>query len=168
VCRSLLAQLGISDFQSKKDLINACMASSHVPFFLDFKLTRSCRGRQCVDGSFPDFFTGACCSGNSFGWACWLGSSWAVKCSSIARQSISLNGSVTTEVPSPAGLNSELLRRPAGASSSAIIFDYFDDAALTRRGRMDMLEIKRQVKFLNQSYINPQQALSGRSLIISV
>jgi hypothetical protein len=53
-----LAQVGINDFKDKKDLINACMASAHVPFFLDFKLSRSCRGRQCVDGSFPDFFTG--------------------------------------------------------------------------------------------------------------
>lgn len=54
-------QIGISDFKDKKDLINTCMASSHVPFFLDFKLARSCRGRQCVDGSFPDFFTGVNC-----------------------------------------------------------------------------------------------------------
>mmetsp|Transcript_11166 Transcript_11166/g.30474 ORF Transcript_11166/g.30474 Transcript_11166/m.30474 type:complete len:424 (+) Transcript_11166:123-1394(+) len=52
------SQVGISDFKDKEDLINACMASSHVPFFLDFKLTRQCRGRACVDGSFPDFFTG--------------------------------------------------------------------------------------------------------------
>jgi hypothetical protein len=56
--RLLPTQVGINDFKDKKDLINACMASAHVPFFLDFKLARNCRGRQCVDGSFPDFFTG--------------------------------------------------------------------------------------------------------------
>ncbi len=56
-----MKQIGISDFKDKKDLINACMSSSHVPFFLDYKLSRTCRGKQCVDGSFPDFFTGVNC-----------------------------------------------------------------------------------------------------------
>ncbi|KAL6758103.1 acyl transferase/acyl hydrolase/lysophospholipase [Haematococcus lacustris] len=88
-------QVGISDFKDKKDLINACMASSHVPFFLDLKLSRPCRGRLCVDGSFPDFFT---------------------------------------------GLNSELLTVREGGP--AVVFDYFDDRALPRKGRMDMLEVK--------------------------
>jgi len=90
-------QIGVSDFKDKRDLINACMASSHVPVVLDYKLTRPYRGKACVDGSFPDFFT---------------------------------------------GLNSELLRTPQGVGSSAVVFDYFDDSKLTRRGRMDMLEIK--------------------------
>jgi hypothetical protein len=54
-------QIGISDFKDKKDLINACMASSHIPWLLDWKATRMCRGRPCVDGSFPDFFTGENC-----------------------------------------------------------------------------------------------------------
>ena len=37
------------------------MASAHVPLLLDKQLTRSCRGSQYVDGSFPDFFTGQNC-----------------------------------------------------------------------------------------------------------
>ena len=51
-------QMGVNDYRDKADLINACMASAHVPFLLDYKLTRECRGRRCMDGSFPDFFTG--------------------------------------------------------------------------------------------------------------
>lgn len=34
------------------------MASSHIPIFLDYKFARFCRGKYCIDGSFPDFFTG--------------------------------------------------------------------------------------------------------------
>ncbi|KAG1678201.1 hypothetical protein FOA52_016138 [Chlamydomonas sp. UWO 241] len=55
-----LQQIGISDFRDKQDLIDAIMASSHVPFVLDLKSTRTCRGRECVDGSLPDFFYGNC------------------------------------------------------------------------------------------------------------
>lgn len=51
-----LAQVGITDFKSKADLINVAMASSHIPIFLDMKVARKCRGSYCVDGSFPDFF----------------------------------------------------------------------------------------------------------------
>jgi len=54
-------QLAISDFQDKHDLINVAMASAHVPLFLDWKMSRPCRGVQCVDGSFPDFFTNDNC-----------------------------------------------------------------------------------------------------------
>jgi hypothetical protein len=54
-------QLAISDFQDKHDLINVAMASAHVPVFLDWKMSRPCRGVQCVDGSFPDFFTNDNC-----------------------------------------------------------------------------------------------------------
>lgn len=49
-------QVSISDFSDKSDLINVAMASAHVPLFLDWKMSRPCRGVQCVDGSFPDFF----------------------------------------------------------------------------------------------------------------
>jgi hypothetical protein len=49
-------QVSISDFADKQDLINVAMASAHVPLFLDWKMSRPCRGVQCVDGSFPDFF----------------------------------------------------------------------------------------------------------------
>lgn len=55
-----MRQVGISDFRDKQDLINAIMASSHVPYVLDLKATRKCRGWQCVDGSLPDFFYGNC------------------------------------------------------------------------------------------------------------
>ena len=48
-----MGQVGISDFTDKKDLINAAMASSHIPLLLDLKFARSCRGKLCVDGSFP-------------------------------------------------------------------------------------------------------------------
>jgi len=54
-------QLWINDFRDKTDLINCCMASAHVPVLLDLQLSRKCRGWACVDGSFPDFFTGANC-----------------------------------------------------------------------------------------------------------
>lgn len=53
-------QVGISDFRDKKDLVEACMASAHVPIVLDLKMSRQCRGKHCVDGSFPDFFFGNC------------------------------------------------------------------------------------------------------------
>ena len=53
-------QVGISDFRDRRDLIDACMASSHVPLALDMRATRECRGRACIDGSFPDFFYGNC------------------------------------------------------------------------------------------------------------
>lgn len=36
-------QITISDFKDKKDLINVCMASSHVPLLLDWKMARTCR-----------------------------------------------------------------------------------------------------------------------------
>jgi len=83
----------ISEFSSKADLINVAMASAHVPLFLDAKLTRSCRGTLCVDGSLPDFFTGGQC---------------------------------------------KLL----GRGGDAVVFDYHQDTALARRGRMEMLENK--------------------------
>jgi hypothetical protein len=43
------------------------MASAHVPLFLDGRLARPCRGAPCVDGSFPDFFTGANCDLLTYG-----------------------------------------------------------------------------------------------------
>lgn len=42
-------------------------------------------------------------------------------------------------VLSAPGVNSELLT----CGGSAIIFDYYQDLALNRKGRMDMLELKR-------------------------
>ncbi|PNH11898.1 Patatin-like phospholipase domain-containing protein 1 [Tetrabaena socialis] len=98
-----MAQVGISDFKDKKDLITAAMASSHIPMLLDLKFARLCRGKYCVDGSFPDFFYND---------------------------------------------NSDLLK----AGGSAVIFDYFNDAKLVRKGRMDMLSLKKyeEVKHIMQ------------------
>jgi hypothetical protein len=45
----------VSLFTSKEDLINACLASSHIPFFLDGYFSRTFRGECCVDGSFLMF-----------------------------------------------------------------------------------------------------------------
>ncbi|GIL77331.1 hypothetical protein Vretimale_3026 [Volvox reticuliferus] len=89
-----MGQVGISDFTDKYDLINVAMASAHIPMLLDLKFARLCRGKYCVDGSFPDFFYND---------------------------------------------NSELLK----AGGSAVIFDYFNDTKLVRKGRMDMLSLKK-------------------------
>ena len=53
--------MSITDFKDKTDLINVAMASAHVPVVLDWRMARECRGVPCVDGSFPDFFTGVNC-----------------------------------------------------------------------------------------------------------
>lgn len=63
----MLIQVGISDFKDKKDLINAAMASAHIPMLLDLKFARLCRGKYCVDGSFPDFFYNGGCSVGAVG-----------------------------------------------------------------------------------------------------
>ena len=49
--RPIVRPSAISNFQSRDDLMHACMASVHVPFFLDGKMTTEFRGKQCVDGS---------------------------------------------------------------------------------------------------------------------
>ena len=41
----------INTFSSKQDVIDACLTSSHIPFFLDGNFSRSFRGDNCVDGS---------------------------------------------------------------------------------------------------------------------
>jgi hypothetical protein len=41
----------ISSFSSRDDLMASCMASVHVPFFLDGKMAYQFRGKPCVDGS---------------------------------------------------------------------------------------------------------------------
>ena len=46
-----VSPIEVSDFESRADLIASCMASAHVPFFLDKHMTRNFRGKQCVDGS---------------------------------------------------------------------------------------------------------------------
>jgi len=42
----------ISHFESKEDLINCNMASTHIPWFLDGKLTKDFRNSPHIDGSF--------------------------------------------------------------------------------------------------------------------
>lgn len=43
------------DFASKEDLLDACMASAHVPMVLDGRPFTSVRGRLYLDGSLQDF-----------------------------------------------------------------------------------------------------------------
>jgi predicted acylesterase/phospholipase RssA len=45
----------INTFTSKQDIIDACLASVHVPYFIDGKFSRTYRGDTCVDGSFLFF-----------------------------------------------------------------------------------------------------------------
>jgi len=45
----------VSHFDSKADLIEAVMASSHVPFVLDGRPFVRFRDTLCWDGSIPDF-----------------------------------------------------------------------------------------------------------------
>lgn len=82
-------------------------------------------------------------------WSAWQPTAVAIV--SIPMSQLDLEqplSDVTDTTPDRAGLNSELLRMPTGTGSSAVIFDYFEDPALTRRGRMDMLEVKRWVRWV--------------------
>lgn len=61
----------VFDFTSRQDLIDACMASAHVPFFLDGNAYCMYRGQRCIDGSLSDFLTKGNsallqCDGNAF------------------------------------------------------------------------------------------------------
>jgi len=49
--RPWLEPLVVRDFTSKSDLIDANLASAHVPLFLNGRLTAHFRGMRCVDGS---------------------------------------------------------------------------------------------------------------------
>ncbi len=42
----------ISQFYSKRDVIDACLASVHIPLFMDTRLTRDFRNVPHIDGSF--------------------------------------------------------------------------------------------------------------------
>ena len=50
-------EVAVSDFKDRGDLISSCMASVHVPFFLDRQMTATFRATQCVDGSLPSVLT---------------------------------------------------------------------------------------------------------------
>ena len=39
-----------NSFQSKDDLVNCLLASTHIPFFMDYKPFDKFRGKKCVDG----------------------------------------------------------------------------------------------------------------------
>ncbi|GBF93151.1 hypothetical protein Rsub_05882 [Raphidocelis subcapitata] len=54
-------QVAIDEFRDKTDLVDAIMASAHVPLLLDGSLARWRGGVPLVDGSFPDFFNGENC-----------------------------------------------------------------------------------------------------------
>ncbi|KAK9804463.1 hypothetical protein WJX73_004309 [Symbiochloris irregularis] len=56
--RHRLKQVAITDFENNKDLVEANLASVHVPFFLDYRPFASYRGRPYVDGSLADFVRG--------------------------------------------------------------------------------------------------------------
>lgn len=91
-----------------------------------------------MDGQLPDFFTGNC---------------------DLLTQQVRQQGSSST---APARLNSRLLCNRPGAclhtpwcllqfqtclamlwlQGRAVVFDYFDDPALQRQGRMDMLQLR--------------------------
>jgi hypothetical protein len=47
-----LHRIVVNTFSSKQDLIDACMASCHIPFFIDGNFSRTFHGHMCVDGSF--------------------------------------------------------------------------------------------------------------------
>lgn len=42
----------ITDFRDKSDLIDCCLSSTHIPFFMDGRPAAKFRGRRCIDGSF--------------------------------------------------------------------------------------------------------------------
>jgi predicted acylesterase/phospholipase RssA len=45
----------LSDFQSRKELIDACMASVHIPLFMNKRVIARYRGKRYIDGSFWNF-----------------------------------------------------------------------------------------------------------------
>lgn len=47
----------LHSFPDKKDLINACLVSSHIPFFMNGKLSRNYNNRKYIDGEFWPFVT---------------------------------------------------------------------------------------------------------------
>lgn len=44
----------VTHFQTREDLIQACLCSSHIPYYLDGKLARKWRGQWWVDGGMRD------------------------------------------------------------------------------------------------------------------
>ena len=50
-------QIYLEDFASRDDLLDAALASAHIPFLLDWRPAASAAGRQWVDGSLKGVFT---------------------------------------------------------------------------------------------------------------
>ena len=55
--REGLKSVFLSDFIDKKSLITACLASTHIPFFMDGKFCKQYNGRRYIDGSFYPFLS---------------------------------------------------------------------------------------------------------------
>ena len=49
----------VSTFHTKKDLIDACLTSVHIPFFIDGCFSHEYRGERCLDGSLLFFLQNA-------------------------------------------------------------------------------------------------------------
>lgn len=62
-CRSPACGVASSLNQHKPTYQACCSTVSVLPLLplQDWKVSRDCRGVQCVDGSFPDFFAGVNC-----------------------------------------------------------------------------------------------------------
>jgi hypothetical protein len=65
----LLSTVSVDRFPTKASLIDAALASAHVPFFMDGQLAASYAGGACIDGSFSYIL---------FGWVCCLARGRAV------------------------------------------------------------------------------------------
>ncbi|KAJ1445640.1 hypothetical protein M885DRAFT_414770, partial [Pelagophyceae sp. CCMP2097] len=46
-----LRRLCVADFGDRAELIDACMASAHIPWFINGRFFATFRGRRCLDGS---------------------------------------------------------------------------------------------------------------------
>lgn len=53
--RPFMQPVYINEFFSKEDLIQALLTSSHVPLYMNSKVTSTYRGRTCVDGGLMHF-----------------------------------------------------------------------------------------------------------------
>ena len=52
-----LNRRAVEEFKSRDDLIEALMASAHIPFLLDYKPFSSFRGKLCIDGESHSSFS---------------------------------------------------------------------------------------------------------------
>jgi len=53
--RPFVQPVFVNTFYSKEDLIQALLTSSHVPLYMNRKVTQMFRGRRCVDGGISNF-----------------------------------------------------------------------------------------------------------------